>query len=321
MKLVHHVLVYVLALLQRETVATVKTEGEDHADPKFTKIAIPDRLIRANDPENWQDYANGNDHWMVWEDEIRTQIQFHNRHEIYKGKQIVLLIYKYSPYAYPTDKKTYFNRMKAAAEFARHNVRNGIVLALLNYVVHNEYIKMMDPMTQEIFAKNGAYLYFEMENKIQIFDVVNKEDLEKRHDTYSGKYIFTIYYEKDDDVRIGEYRQFLMGLTEDDQVVEYQQFQWGPLREYVSFWHVFTGSQYIELVFLKVQKESVLKGDTEFFQKICKGKEEPMKYPVVYLEYDRKVHSITYLEEDWEQGPQLGEDCTEKESNDPLQKP
>ncbi|XP_054277166.1 uncharacterized protein LOC128996054 isoform X2 [Macrosteles quadrilineatus] len=284
MKLVHHVLVYVLALLQRETVATVKTEGEDHADPKFTKIAIPDRLIRANDPENWQDYANGNDHWMVWEDEIRTQ-------------------------------------MKAAAEFARHNVRNGIVLALLNYVVHNEYIKMMDPMTQEIFAKNGAYLYFEMENKIQIFDVVNKEDLEKRHDTYSGKYIFTIYYEKDDDVRIGEYRQFLMGLTEDDQVVEYQQFQWGPLREYVSFWHVFTGSQYIELVFLKVQKESVLKGDTEFFQKICKGKEEPMKYPVVYLEYDRKVHSITYLEEDWEQGPQLGEDCTEKESNDPLQKP
>ncbi|XP_054276365.1 uncharacterized protein LOC128995379 isoform X2 [Macrosteles quadrilineatus] len=289
MKLVHHVLVvYVLALLQRETVAI---DGEEAAHPETIKN---DRQPGLG---TWRAYAKGNAFWKVEVDEIRTQIQFHNRHEIYKGKNIVLLIYE-------SGNSPIELKMKAAAEFARHKVRNGIVLILRKDIVHDDYIDRLDPMTKEIFAQDGANLYFEMENKIQIFDVVNKDDLEKRHETYRGGSIFTIYYEKDDDVRVGEY----------------QQFQYGPLKEYVSFWNKLTGSLYTKSVFLKVQKESVLKGDTEFFQKICKGKGEPKQYPVVYMEADRKLRFITYLEEGWKLGPVLN-DCARQNRNDPLQKP
>ncbi|XP_054273537.1 uncharacterized protein LOC128993581 isoform X2 [Macrosteles quadrilineatus] len=274
MKPFHYVLgVYVLALLQWEIDATQKIPvlGEEQANPKWETVQIPNTLMDPEHPEDgtWRAYAKGNPTW---------ETQFANRKKIYKGREIALLFTDCYGDEHIADEIRNKMVLQAAAEFSRNNVRNGIVLAVFDGVI---WEADKDPMTREILDKGGRNVYFDMENKIQIIDVADKDELERRHDQYKGAYIHTLYYDHDDVVRVGEDGKF----------------QWKPLMEYMRVQHWTIGPKYKKMVLLKVRTSSVLKGDTEFFQKICEAKGEPKEYPVVYYEAYKRLYKIIYLRE------------------------
>ncbi|XP_054271698.1 uncharacterized protein LOC128992247 [Macrosteles quadrilineatus] len=278
MKPFHYVLgVYVLALLQWETVAEIL--GEENAVIRLETVQIPDTLMHPYAPElgTWREYARGKLTWEVAYHRIKSAEQFLNRKEIYKGYAVALYIDK----GFWNIKKEIDAHeeimIKTAAEFARQNVHNGIVLSLYNGLIFDF---QMDPMTKEIFDREeGRFFYFEMENKFQVIDVADKDELERRHEQYKGSIIYTLYYDGDDFVRVGDDGKYL----------------WEPLRKFMRDQFVTVSETYNKMVLLKVRTSSVLKGDTEFFKKICEAKGEPKEYPVVYYEADTRLNGIFYL--------------------------
>ncbi|XP_054272714.1 uncharacterized protein LOC128992990 [Macrosteles quadrilineatus] len=105
----------------------------------------------------WRNYAGGKLAWQVGYDWIQSQEQFLNRKEIYKGKEVALHIDHGFFNGRKEDVELNAIMIKAAAEFARHNVHNGIVLAQYAGVLVTE---RLDPMTKEILDRPGRFFLF-----------------------------------------------------------------------------------------------------------------------------------------------------------------
>ncbi|XP_054272715.1 uncharacterized protein LOC128992991 [Macrosteles quadrilineatus] len=133
-----------------------------------------------------------------------------------------------------------------------------------------------------------------------------KDELERRHEQYQGSLIYTLYYDDDDFVRVGKDGKFL------EQ----------PLSRFMRDQYLDISQMYAKMVLLKVRTSSVLKGDTEIFQKICKAKGEPKHYPVVYFESYKRLNGILYLSTPAGKWEHVWNKCPiQEERNESLQKP
>ncbi|XP_054274033.1 uncharacterized protein LOC128993931 [Macrosteles quadrilineatus] len=203
--------------------------------------------------------ASGKPSWFIYWDEVKTEKEYENRHENYKDKVLAVYLKPYNAEEY---------QARAAAEFARNNVNNGIFLTVKR-----------DSFSNEFKRKHGLYWSDEsidLKDKFQIFFITDKAEYEERYKTYKGKAIYTLFHKIDKDkvvlIRNVE-KNVLEGAVED-------RMNW--LRDK---WR----SIYIWVVLLVVHVDVVGGG---FIDKLCPIEEKPHGYPRMYYESSGKVISV-----------------------------
>ncbi|XP_054275739.1 uncharacterized protein LOC128994930 [Macrosteles quadrilineatus] len=305
MRVFHHVLgVTVLAFLVCETAAEPssiwesvvnycwgkvwpgRTDDTSQADSPPIQITQKtediDLLLYAKTVYEKQDIKSDVGDKTTWPLEtgvLKSDSDFIARHKIHKDK--VLAIY------FGTDKETEDSirrqKVKAAMEFAKYNLENGIFL----YVRYGS-------ITENLLKENEidiGDLWLDLKDKFLEVVVTSKGEYEKRHNTYKGRTIFIVLKDSDQKVPILTCEE--SGITQAKDTLKCNNYK----------------SKYIRVVWLEVDVKILGK---DYVDSLCPNRRMPDCYPRMYREVSGRVTEIFRGYKDMYRGDQTNWPCHKK---------
>ncbi|XP_054271132.1 uncharacterized protein LOC128991891 [Macrosteles quadrilineatus] len=207
-------------------------------------------------PQDSNNPGRGTTSWKIQTGVLESEADLNERHATYDRKILAILIASESKLENPD--YIMGMKVKAATEFASHNVENGVFLTL-----RTEALPKGSPTKNDRLLED---LWFDWKDKVQLVIVSDKADHEMRSSKYKGKEIYTLIHDFEP-----ECTKTWKGVT--DSCLEMYKRSTTLLIEQRS------QRQYVWNVMLIVHVDDL---GEDYLKGLCPNRREPHHYPMVY---------------------------------------
>ncbi|XP_054288937.1 uncharacterized protein LOC129004391 [Macrosteles quadrilineatus] len=255
----HHMVVTTMLafLLREDSVQANKAKllrGPSDGKPEVLQFDLFEFIQTRTIQRIILEYTGGIRTAIMSQETASGKSAYEARHETYKDFTLAVFV---------KDKGDWYaHQLAAATDFAKYNVQNGLF-----FIVH--YNDFPARYFDNEFVNPVDELWLDLKDKVLEVTITTKDEYEKRHETYKGREINTIFIRNE--------KQVGFCLTQEMFEEKMDSIKRDDL------------SRFVYVVWLTVNVDVL---GENYVESICPNRRKPLCYPMMYREVPGKVTEV-----------------------------